>query len=125
MSSEREELARVLEEGLKNAEQEIQKEIEKIREECENQIKEKQRKLESMRKNVGWIIKALKGEIEPSEDEIRSLLCFKSLAYCCGLKKPCIYRDAARALLGISDEEFVRLKEELDRRFMECAPQGR
>jgi len=118
LSSEREKLARVLEESLEKTVQDIQEDIEEIKKEYERLIEEKQREAKSVQKSLGKMIKALKGEIELSEDEIRSLLCYKSLAYCCGLQKPCIFRDAARALLGISDEEYVRLKEELDRKFM-------
>jgi predicted metal-binding transcription factor (methanogenesis marker protein 9) len=101
----REELANELEKSLKELQKERLKEIEK-----------KHSELRELTETWSRVIRALRGEVKLSEKEIRDLLCYNSLAYCCGLKKPCAYRDAARALLGITDEEYARLKEELDKK---------
>ncbi|MHA1409119.1 MAG: zinc-ribbon domain-containing protein [Candidatus Odinarchaeia archaeon] len=56
---------------------------------------------------------------EPLENIISNLLCYKSLAYCCALDKPCANRDLALELLGISKSEYTELKEELDRKILQ------
>jgi len=47
-------------------------------------------------------------------DDLREFLCFKSLAYCCGIEKKCPNRDFVLKMLGISHEEYKRMKEEFD-----------
>lgn len=39
--------------------------------------------------------------------------CFGSLVWCCKGTKPCFYRDGTLAQLGISPEEYMRMKKEL------------
>lgn len=36
--------------------------------------------------------------------------CFKNLAYCCGLKKPCFARDDAMKRVGLTRKDYVVLK---------------
>jgi hypothetical protein len=74
----------------------------------------------SINKNEDLIID---GEIirkinEPIENVISNLLCFKSLAYCCSLEKPCSNRDLALKLLSLDKRDYIELKEELDRKFI-------
>jgi len=44
-------------------------------------------------------------------EKIQSITCFHGLGFCCGLSKPCYFRDAALHILGISKEQFKREKE--------------
>jgi len=101
------ELANALEKLVNEHVEEKKEEIKKITKDIETFL-------------IKWdiIIRALRGEIELPEEEIRNLLCFKSLAYCCGLQKNCIHRDIVRALLGIDDERYVEMKNKLDEMFM-------
>ena len=41
-------------------------------------------------------------------------LCYKSLAYCCGLEKPCYDRNKAIKELGLTKKEYKILKDNFD-----------
>lgn len=52
---------------------------------------------------------AKKEREELTADEIKramEICCYGNLSYCCGLEKPCVFRDAVRTALKISGEEF-------------------
>jgi predicted metal-binding transcription factor (methanogenesis marker protein 9) len=40
--------------------------------------------------------------------------CFGSISYCCGCDKKCITRDSVIKKLGITKEEYKKLKEKFD-----------
>lgn len=44
------------------------------------------------------------------EKEASAITCYGSLSYCCGLEKPCIERDLALKLLGLTKEDYKQLK---------------
>ena len=46
-------------------------------------------------------------------------LCYKSLAYCCDIFKPCMYRNAVLDSLNISMKEFREKKMKMHREFGE------
>lgn len=46
--------------------------------------------------------------------KIQKQTCFGSLAYCCGIEKPCPARDNAIKELGLTKEDFVELKKRFD-----------
>lgn len=49
-----------------------------------------------------------------TEEDIKkamSVTCYENIGYCCGLSKPCIWRDSCRQALGIDDETYVEVKE--------------
>jgi predicted metal-binding transcription factor (methanogenesis marker protein 9) len=51
---------------------------------------------------------ALKDEITQRDVvNASAITCYGSLAYCCGLSKECIWRDAARAALHVTDPQFT------------------
>ncbi|RLF38078.1 MAG: hypothetical protein DRN00_04830 [Thermoplasmata archaeon] len=54
---------------------------------------------------------------EEDIEEAFGMLCFKSLAYCCGLEKKCPYRDTVLAILGITEEEYLEVKKKADEMF--------
>ena len=41
--------------------------------------------------------------------------CFKSLAYCCGLKRECFARDKAMKNIGLTKKDYVCMKKIFDR----------
>lgn len=47
--------------------------------------------------------------------KIMETTCWKSLSYCCGLKKPCKLRDKAMKQLNMSPEEYEQLKTQFDK----------
>jgi len=49
---------------------------------------------------------------EEEQNDILSLLCYDDLGYCCGLSKPCLWRNAVTELFGISPEKFKKVKED-------------
>jgi len=51
------------------------------------------------------------------DDPLSGLLCFRSLAFCCDLVKPCIERGVYCALRGIDAKTFRRVKREAHRVF--------
>lgn len=54
-----------------------------------------------------------------ASDEILTLICYGSLAYCCGLKKPCVWRDSALNLLEISAKDYEKMKKEFHDKIMD------
>ena len=40
-----------------------------------------------------------------------SVTCYEDIGYCCGLAKPCLWRDSCRQALRIDDETYVEVKE--------------
>jgi len=40
--------------------------------------------------------------------------CFGSLAFCCGLEKPCDSRSNVLKKLGLTEEDFLKLKKQFD-----------
>jgi len=51
--------------------------------------------------------------------ELCSVLCFNDLIFCCKPKaRPCMWRSAVLKILGISDEEFIKKKEELSKQLV-------
>lgn len=49
------------------------------------------------------------------------LLCFNNLSFCCSLKKECEDRDKCMKELGVSKEDFLKLKEEFDEKIKEIS----
>ena len=47
-------------------------------------------------------------------NEIMKETCFNSIAYCCGLDKPCQDRDNVLNKLGLTKQRFVELKKVFD-----------
>nr|MDO8082323.1 hypothetical protein [Candidatus Freyarchaeota archaeon] len=53
------------------------------------------------------------------QEQAMVITCYGSLAYCCGLEKACENRDRALELLGLSKEDYQRLKNHLHNKFIE------
>jgi len=49
--------------------------------------------------------------------------CFGSLAYCCGLEKPCDVRDGVLKKLGLTKKDFIKLKKQFDENLLELTNQ--
>jgi len=54
-------------------------------------------------------------------EKAMALTCYGSLAYCCSLEKRCANRDRALELLGLTNEDYQKLKEDFHRRIIEYA----
>ena len=51
------------------------------------------------------------------KQEIKHIMketCFNSLSFCCGLTRTCQYRDNVIKKLGLSKEDYIKLKEKFD-----------
>jgi hypothetical protein len=59
-----------------------------------------------------------------SKERAMASLCHGSLAYCCPLSKRCAERTRALEILGLSGEEYERLKGDAHHRFMDIARGG-
>ncbi|MFX1362671.1 MAG: zinc ribbon domain-containing protein [Promethearchaeota archaeon] len=55
------------------------------------------------------------------EKEASAITCYGSLSYCCGLAKPCVERDLALKLLGLTKKEYRRLKNEFHEHIIKAA----
>ncbi|WXG40884.1 MAG: hypothetical protein WED07_08950 [Candidatus Freyarchaeum deiterrae] len=53
------------------------------------------------------------------QEQAMVITCYGSLAYCCSLEKACENRDKALELLGLSKEDYLRLKNYLHNKFIE------
>jgi len=97
----------------------ILKEIEENFEKEKGEI-EKQKKEFISDKKVQILLK-YENKLPKNREELRelcSILCFGSLNWCCGVKgnpyggfKNCFSRDLCLQVLGIDDEEFLRIKD--------------
>jgi len=54
-------------------------------------------------------------------EKAMALTCYGSLAYCCSLDKRCANRDRALELLGLTNEDYQKLKENFHRMIIEYA----
>jgi len=93
---------------LKEIKEEEEKEINKIK----NQFKGYSKEF----KKLYNLIKKYKNKKTFTEEELKeifSILCFKNLAFCCGIEKTCYKRDTVLYVLGISKEEFAKRKIEM------------
>lgn len=54
-------------------------------------------------------------------EKAMSLTCYGSLAYCCSLDRRCVNRDRALELLGLTYEDYRKLKEGFHRKIIEYA----
>lgn len=52
------------------------------------------------------------------QEQAMIITCYGSLAYCCGLEKTCENRDKALELLGLTKEDYLRLKNNLHNKFI-------
>jgi predicted metal-binding transcription factor (methanogenesis marker protein 9) len=50
---------------------------------------------------------------EEDINKAMSVTCYENIGYCCGLAKPCLWRDSCRQALGIDDETYVEVKEQV------------
>lgn len=55
------------------------------------------------------------------EKEASAITCYGSLSYCCGLEKPCVERDLALKLLGLTKDDYRRLKNEFHKLIINAA----
>jgi len=56
------------------------------------------------------------------EQDVRramSITCYGNIGYCCGLSKPCVWRDSCRQALRIDDETYIEVKEAVIRHMLE------
>ena len=93
--------------------------IEELEKQVEMYVKTKEEEMRRTTEKWRKIISLLKKEKLSKEDveEALGMLCFRSLAYCCGLEKKCPYRDTVLAILGISEEEYKEVKKKADEMF--------
>ena len=52
--------------------------------------------------------------------ELGKETCFGSLVWCCKVTKPCYYRDGTLSQLGLSNDEYMRLKKELSEKILDA-----
>lgn len=55
------------------------------------------------------------------QDKAMAITCYGSLAYCCGLEKKCAIRDEALRLLGLSEDDYLKIKRYMHNKFIEYA----
>ena len=95
---------------LQEAKKQEKRKIDEIREEYKPVI-EKIRIIEKLKKskkrNSTFFVNA------------NNILCYQSLAFCCDLIKPCIWRESCLKLLGFSNKDFSEMKDRFTRKILE------
>ena len=89
----------------------LEKHLSDIDKEIEQQIKDKKEIWQKIN-----IIQKYMSKSPITQDgiqEVFNLLCFKNIGYCCGLDKPCVWRDTVRYIFGITDEKFCAVKNKI------------
>jgi len=82
------------------------------------QYNEKRTRLDEEEKEIlrkAKILSKYKDSPPKNEEELKelfSILCFKNIGYCCGLEKPCVWRDSVLSILKIPREGYRREKED-------------
>jgi predicted metal-binding transcription factor (methanogenesis marker protein 9) len=56
--------------------------------------------------------------LQKNYDKNIKKLCFYSLSYCCGLKKQCKMRDEVMQNIGLSTEDYIKLKDLFDKNLL-------
>ena len=122
---EKEELRKKVLEKLKNTRKtldDLEAKLKDREEKAIMELKKKRAELYKAKQMFDQLIELLEKSMMGAKipyDKVRDLLCFRSLAYCCGLDKPCLMRDTVRAILGIDDATYETLKDEFDKRIKE------
>lgn len=62
-------------------------------------------------KNILLTYKEKTPKTEEEINDVMSILCFKNIAYCCGVKKNCFRRDIVLKIFGMSKENYTKEKE--------------
>lgn len=101
----------------------------KIREQYNTEIKNMVLQRDYLLKKIEVLDKFQKTCVRTDDDvkELKSLLCYNDLCYCCKPKgygdggKNCMWRSAVLKLLGIPEDEFVRIKEKMNDELMALA----
>lgn len=78
---------------------------------------------EEMKENIKTFImlKEIKNKKTKTKEDLEKAckaLCYSSLAFCCDITKPCLFRNSVLDALGISMKEFRERKMKLHREFM-------
>lgn len=94
----------------------IKARIRQVEEEMGNGI----RKAEELLGRLKYL-KELSEKGNLTEEEVRRAMdftCFGSLAFCCGTEKQCFHRDSTLEALGLTHEDFNRVKKDLTNRII-------
>ena len=99
--------------------------IDELREYITELEKEHKYEIEIMKRKLKIIEKYINKEPENETEykELFSLLCYKNIAYCCGIEKDCYWRDIVLFIIGISKENYKNWKEEVGKNFIKAIMQ--
>ena len=78
------------------------------------------KKIESIGFTPDEFIRLKQDSVKGTPLELGRETCFGSLVWCCKGTKPCYYRDSELSLLGLSIDEYMRLKKELSEKIMDA-----
>ena len=91
----------------------------KIKEQYDTQIKNLELQRDYLLNKLKILNKCKKDAEEGNVnlEELNSLLCYKNLGFCCRPKtsdggKNCMWRDFVIGVLGVSKDDFIKVKEE-------------
>jgi len=95
--------------------------IKKLEEEHKEIINREEKRTKELLDKLKLLKEIKKKEKKTWEDVKRamSINCFKSLSYCCGLEKPCLFRDVVLFSLGMSKDDFLEFKKRCDKVLLE------
>ena len=87
--------------------------IKKIRESYNKKTKELEEEKEELLRKAMILAKYKKRAPRNKKelDELFSVTCFGNIGYCCGLEKPCVWRNGVLNILRIPREDYKRKKE--------------
>lgn len=91
----------------------------KIREQYDTEIKNLELQRDYLLKKIELLSEYEKKGVKTVDDAegLMKVLCYRNLAFCCRPKtsdggKKCLWRDSVLNILGVSKEDFIRVKEE-------------
>ena len=79
----------------------------------EEEDEREQRRLQRLASKLD-LLKQIEQKVRKTKTDVKkamSITCYKNIGYCCGLAKDCIMRDGCRQALGIDDENYIKVKE--------------
>jgi len=92
----------------------IDEKIQQLSEFIDDEIKSNDMKIKKLLKTLNILIKYKDRKPSTKEEikEVMSMTCFDNIAYCCGIKKDCFWRDLVLLILRIDKKEFKKAKDE-------------
>ncbi len=112
--------SRPYKENIKESIEQLSEIIDQREDKLEEQNEQQKQRIEELRRTSSILRKYIDHvpQTEAEINEVMSILCYDSFAYCCSAKKHCFFRNAALETVGVNIKEFIDIKEACGEEFI-------